>query len=47
MCGENNTEWVDVHRLHQMVNLDLYNYASILMLLEEQKIIEENKEHGI
>ena len=41
LCCEERTEQVDVHRLHQMVNLDLYTYAGIMMLLEQQKIIEE------
>lgn len=41
LCSEDGTERVDVQRLNQMVNLDLYTYAEILMLLEQQKIIEE------
>ncbi|MGL5869339.1 HNH endonuclease signature motif containing protein [Clostridium chrysemydis] len=41
LCSEDRTEQVDVHRLHQMVNVDLYAYAGIMMLLEQQKIIEE------
>lgn len=43
ICSEEGTEKVNVHHLSQMVNLDLYRYAGILMLLEQQKIIEETK----
>lgn len=41
LCGEEETEQIDVHRLHKMANLDLYEYAEVLMLLEQQKVIEE------
>lgn len=41
ICCEECTEQIDVHRLHQMENLNIYSYAEILMLLEQQKIIEE------
>ena len=43
LCGEEETEQIDVHRLHKMVNLDLYEYAEVLMLLEQQKVIEETR----
>lgn len=43
LCSEEGTEQVNVHRLYQMANLDLYRYAEILMLLEQQKIIEETR----
>lgn len=41
LCSEEGTDCVDVHRLNEMVNLDIYKYAEILMLLEQQKLIEE------
>ena len=41
LCNEEETEMVDVHRLHKMTTLDIYNYAEILMLLEQQMLIEE------
>lgn len=41
LCSEDETDQVDVHRLNEMVNLDLYAYVEILMLLEQQKIIKE------
>lgn len=41
LCGEEKNENVDVHRLHKIINLDIYNYAEILLLLEQHKIIEE------
>lgn len=41
LCIEEETENVDIHRLHKMTNLDIYNYAEILMLLEQQKLVEE------
>lgn len=41
ICNQEGTEQVDVHRLHEMINLDMYRYAEILMLLEQQKFIEE------
>ncbi|MEK8199774.1 HNH endonuclease signature motif containing protein [Lysinibacillus sp. FSL M8-0134] len=41
LCREDETEQVDVHRLNEMINLDLYTYAEILMLLEQQKVINE------
>lgn len=43
LCSEEETEQVDVHRLHKMVKLDLYEYAEMLMLLEQQKVIEETR----
>lgn len=43
LCSEEKTEQVNVHQLYQMANLDLYRYAEILMLLEQQKIIEETR----
>lgn len=41
LCIEDESEQVDVHRLNEMVNLDLYTYAEILLLLEQQKVIKE------
>jgi hypothetical protein len=41
LCSEDESEQVDVHRLNEMVNLDLYTYAEILLLLEQQKLIKE------
>lgn len=41
LCSEDETDQVDVHQLNEMVNLDLYAFAEILMLLEQQKIIKE------
>lgn len=41
LCSEEKTDNVDVHRLHKMANLDIYHYAEILMLLEQQELIEE------
>lgn len=43
LCSEEGTKQVNVHRLHQIVNLNWYRYAEILRLLEQQKIIEETR----
>lgn len=41
LCSEDESEKIDVHRLNEMVNLDLHTYAEILMLLEQKKVIKE------
>ena len=41
LCSEDESDQVDVHRLNEVVNLDLYTYAEILQLLEKQKVIKE------
>lgn len=41
LCSQEDTKQVNVHRLYEMIDLDIYRYAEILMLLENQKIIEE------
>lgn len=41
LCNQEDTEQVNVHRLYEMINLDMYRYAGILKLLEDQKFIEE------
>ena len=40
-CSEDETESVNVHKLYESVNLDIYRYAEILMLLENEKFVEE------
>lgn len=43
LCKQDMSEQVDIHRLQKMMSIDLYSYAEILMLLEQQKLIEETR----
>lgn len=42
-CSEDQTECINVQKLHESINLDIYRYAELLMLLENEKMIEEVK----
>nr|DAU65389.1 MAG TPA: AcrIIC3 protein [Caudoviricetes sp.] len=42
-CVDNRSEYIDAQRLHASINLDIYRYAEIFMLLANEKMIEETK----
>lgn len=45
-CANNMSEYIDVQRLHASVNLDIYQYAEIFMLLAKEKVVEETRYDG-
>ncbi|WP_395013551.1 HNH endonuclease [Robinsoniella peoriensis] len=40
-CSEVKTEHINIQKLHESINLDIYKYAEILMLLENEGMIRE------